>query len=59
MERLERLADHFEKQHFTRQKIVSALTYPAAVGIIAIGVVIFLLVAVVPTFVKMFADMGS
>jgi type IV pilus assembly protein PilC len=56
---LERLAEHFEKQHFTRQKIVGALTYPAVVGLVAIGVVIFLLVGVVPTFVKMFADMGS
>lgn len=58
-ETLERLAEHFEKQHFTRQKIVGALTYPAVVGLVAIGVVIFLLVGVVPTFVKMFADMGS
>jgi type IV pilus assembly protein PilC len=56
---LERLAEHFEKQHFTRQKIIGALTYPAVVGLIAIGVVIFLLVGVVPTFVKMFDDMGS
>jgi type IV pilus assembly protein PilC len=53
---LERLADHFEKIHRTRQKIISALAYPIAVGIIAIGVVIFLLIAVVPTFVQMFAD---
>lgn len=58
-ETLERLATHFEKQHYTRQKIVSALTYPLVVAVIAIGVVIFLLVGVVPTFVKMFADMGS
>ncbi|MEH7439887.1 type II secretion system F family protein [Neobacillus drentensis] len=58
-ETLERLADHFEKQHFTRQKIVSAIAYPLVVGIIAIMVVIFLLVAVVPTFVTMFADMGG
>lgn len=58
-ETLERLADHYEKQHFTRQKIVSALTYPIVVGLIAIMVVIFLLIAIVPTFVKMFADMGG
>jgi type IV pilus assembly protein PilC len=58
-ETLERLADHFEKQHYTKQKIVSALAYPAAVGIIAIVVVIFLLVAVVPTFVTMFANLGG
>lgn len=55
-ETLERLAEHFEKIHRTRQKIVSALAYPIAVGIIAIAVVIFLLVKVVPTFVAMFAD---
>ncbi|OAT74355.1 type II secretion system F family protein [Parageobacillus thermoglucosidasius] len=55
-ETLDRLADHFEKMHRTRQKIVSALTYPIAVAVIAVVVVIFLLVSVVPTFVAMFAD---
>jgi type IV pilus assembly protein PilC len=58
-ETLEKLADDFEKQHETRQKVVSALTYPAAIGFIAIAVVIFLLVSVVPTFVTMFADLGG
>ncbi|MGG3560468.1 type II secretion system F family protein [Neobacillus rhizosphaerae] len=58
-ETLDRLAEHFEKQHYTRQKIKSALAYPVVVGIIAIAVVIFLLVAVVPTFVTMFADLGG
>lgn len=58
-ETLERLAGHFEKQHHTRQKIISALTYPLVIGFIAIAVVIFLLVSIVPTFVKMFADMGG
>ncbi|WP_174729835.1 type II secretion system F family protein [Mesobacillus harenae] len=58
-ETLERLADHFEKQHNTRQKIISALSYPAVIGVIAIGVVIFLLVSVVPTFVQMFEDFGG
>lgn len=58
-ETLERLAIHFEKQHNTRQKIVGALTYPAVVAVIAIGVVIFLLISVVPTFVQMFADFGG
>lgn len=58
-ETLERLAVHFEKQHNTRSKIKSALAYPIVVGIIAIAVVIFLLVSVVPTFVDMFADFGG
>ncbi|WP_458412341.1 type II secretion system F family protein [Schinkia sp. CFF1] len=58
-ETLERLGDHFEKQHETKQKIQSALAYPVIVGIIAIGVVIFLLNNVVPTFADMFADFGG
>ncbi|MFE8703441.1 type II secretion system F family protein [Cytobacillus sp. FJAT-54145] len=58
-ETLERLAEHYEKQHNTRQKVVSALAYPVVVGFIAIAVVVFLLVSVVPTFVDMFADFGG
>lgn len=58
-ETLDRLAEHYEKQHNTKQKIISALAYPVVVGIIAIGVVIFLLVSVVPTFVTMFEDFGG
>ncbi|WP_442595260.1 type II secretion system F family protein [Neobacillus sp. D3-1R] len=58
-ETLERLAVHFEKQHYTRQKISAALAYPLTVGFVAIGVVIFLLTSVVPTFVNMFKDFGA
>lgn len=58
-ESLERLGDHYEKANQTKQKIVSALAYPLVVGFIAVGVVIFLLVAVVPTFVTMFNDFGG
>lgn len=58
-ETLERLATHFEKQHYTKQKIISALAYPAVIGVLAIIVVVFLLVFVVPTFVNMFADLGG
>ncbi|MFB3160716.1 type II secretion system F family protein [Neobacillus sp. 179-J 1A1 HS] len=58
-ETLERLAEHFEKQHYTRQKIKSALSYPIVIGVIAIAVVIFLLTSVVPTFVTMFDDLGG
>ncbi|MDQ0975664.1 type IV pilus assembly protein PilC [Neobacillus niacini] len=58
-ETLEKLADDFEKQHDTVAKVKSALTYPAVIGILAIGAVIFLLVGVVPTFVTMFEDLGA
>lgn len=58
-ESLDRLAEHYEKAHATRQKVISALSYPVIVGILAIGVVIFLLTTIVPMFVDMFADMGE
>jgi len=53
------LANHYERQYRTRQKVMSALTYPIAVGFIAVLVVTFLLIAVVPSFVNMFADFGG
>ncbi|MFB9325203.1 type II secretion system F family protein [Paenibacillus aurantiacus] len=56
---LERLAVFFEKAHMTREKIKSALTYPAVVGFLAIAAVVYLLKAVVPQFVSMFASMDA
>ena len=58
-ETLERMADYFEKQHDTKQKIISALIYPLVLTVVAIAVTIFLLVSVVPTFVDMFSDFGG
>ncbi|WP_070120822.1 type II secretion system F family protein [Bacillus marinisedimentorum] len=58
-ETLEQLADHFEKMHRIRQKVISALTYPAVVGTLAVAVVVFLLIAIVPVFVDMFAGFGA
>ena len=56
---LERLALYYEKQHRTKQKVMSAMSYPLVVGAIAIIIVIFLLTFVVPTFATMFASFGS
>jgi len=58
-ETLERLAEHYEKQHNTRQKVIAAVSYPAVIAVLAILVVIFLLVSIVPTFVGMFEDFGG
>lgn len=55
---LERMATHYEKEHRTMQKVKSAMTYPAIVLVLAVGVVIFMLAKVVPTFAGMFADQG-
>ncbi|NLY19451.1 MAG: type II secretion system F family protein, partial [Clostridiaceae bacterium] len=45
-----RLADHFEKEHKQRQKIVGAMTYPIIILVIAIFVVVVMVVKVIPTF---------
>ncbi|MEH6938885.1 type II secretion system F family protein [Bacillus sp. JJ664] len=56
-EALESMANYFEKQLRLRQKIQAAMSYPVAVGILAVLVVMFLLVKVVPTFVAIFEDL--
>lgn len=56
---LDRMADHYEKEHKTVQKVKSAMTYPIIVLIIAVVVVIFLLIKIVPTFADMFLEQGS
>ena len=53
---LEEMADHFEKENDLKQKINSALAYPVTILIIAMGVVSFLVVSVLPTFVELFSD---
>jgi type IV pilus assembly protein PilC len=56
---LERLAVYYEKQHQTRQKVISALIYPAIVGIVAVIAVLFLLAFVVPTFADLLLQSGG
>ncbi|MEK4565774.1 type II secretion system F family protein [Alkalihalobacillus sp. FSL R5-0424] len=56
---LDRLASYYEKQHRLKQKVLATLTYPLFVGVVAIAIIIFLLVFVVPTFASMFASFGG
>lgn len=56
---LDRLAAFFEKQHKTREKVKSALTYPITVGLLAVAAVVYLLWAIVPQFVQMFESMDA
>jgi len=56
---LERVADHFEKDLALKAKIKSAMTYPAAMGGLVMVVLVAMMIFVVPTFEKMFADMGG
>lgn len=49
-------AVYLEKDQITKKKIMSALTYPIVVMVLAIAVTIFLLIKVVPSFVDLYAS---
>jgi type IV pilus assembly protein PilC len=54
-----RLAEYQEKAEALRRKIKTAMTYPVIVAFVAISVAVIMLTFIVPTFAKMFSDMGG
>lgn len=54
---LSRLAEYQEKAHKLKNKIVSAMVYPVIVLFIAVTIMTFLMLFIVPKFKEMFADM--
>lgn len=54
-----RVADHFENDAKLKGRIKSAMTYPVAMAVLVLLVLIAMMIFVVPTFQKMFADMGG
>ncbi len=56
---LNRLADHFERDQMIKGRIRSAMTYPIAMGVLVLLILIAMLIFVVPTFQSMFASMGG
>jgi len=56
---LARMGNALTKEYKLNQKIKSAMTYPLILSIVAVLVVIFLLVFVVPTFTGMYAGSGQ
>lgn len=57
-ETLERLAQFMEKDLELRQKIKSAMTYPIMVLIVAVGIVSFLVMFILPKFMELFLELG-
>jgi type IV pilus assembly protein PilC len=51
---MERMAIHFEKENRLESKIKGSMIYPMALIVVSIAVVIFMLIAVLPTFIGMF-----
>jgi type IV pilus assembly protein PilC len=56
---LNRVADHFESEQKLQGKIKSAMTYPLAMGGLVLVVLAAMMIFVVPTFERMFTDMGG
>ncbi len=56
---LQRLGAYIEKNEKLKRRVKGAMVYPAIVLTVAIGVVGVLIAFVVPTFEKMFKDMGG
>jgi type IV pilus assembly protein PilC len=53
------MQEQFEKQYETKRKVKSAVSYPAFIFVLAIGVMIYLMVGIVPKFIDIFVDMGT
>lgn len=56
---LDRLSIYLEKDNKVRQKIKTSMVYPKAICAIAIAVVVFMMIFVVPNFINMFKTMGT
>jgi len=56
---LGRLSSYMEKAMKLKARVKGAMTYPAAVLVISVGVVTLLLLKVIPVFKKMFEGMGG
>ncbi len=53
---LQRLAEFKERAESLKRKVKGALTYPIAVVVFAVGILVFIMIKIVPAFQKIFAD---
>ena len=57
-ETLDRLATFLEKDMELRRKVKAAMTYPVLVMIVAVGIVTFLVMFILPKFISLFTELG-
>src|SRR5882724_8916751 len=55
---LQRLADFLEKGQSLKRKIIGAMVYPCVVIFVAISILTFIMVAIIPKFKKIFDEFG-
>src|SRR3954469_10499214 len=53
---LQRLADFKEKAQTLKRKIIGAMVYPVVVIMVAVGILTFIMVSIIPKFKKIFDD---
>lgn len=56
---LVRLAEHFERAQETRERIITAITYPSIVLGFGVIMMIFMSIFVIPKFANIFEELGS
>jgi type IV pilus assembly protein PilC len=56
---LARLSNYIEKSEKLKRKVKSAMIYPSAIVVVAVGVVLVLLLFVIPVFESMFSSFGK
>ena len=56
---LEQIAIHLEKSGAVQRKVISALMYPAVLGLVAVGAILIFTLKIIPTFATMFSSFGA
>lgn len=56
---LDDMSDYYTSMDQTKRQMISAMTYPTIIFVIAIGVIFFILAFVIPKFVEMFENNGA
>lgn len=56
---LDRLSKLLERQIAIRRRVLGALTYPAIISLVALGVVLFLMLFVIPQFANLFSQFNQ
>jgi type IV pilus assembly protein PilC len=55
---LQRLADFKEKSQSLKRKVIGAMVYPCVVILVAVAILTFIMVSIIPKFKKIFDDFG-
>jgi type IV pilus assembly protein PilC len=56
---LDRVATFYEKTHYTKEKVKSALAYPITMLVLSVSVTALMLTVIVPRFLGAFTDFGE